>query len=242
MKKEELILILQSQLNDKKIELTSKIQELENEYNIQTYINDLLLIARKDIHLLAEYISKLQDPELFIFKALVSNFIRSEEEFNNILVESKNLFIMKKHNFDILGVPQYTKSKIAIENLIKMGYDKMYLECAGHYISYQGKLRGIENPLQDNDFYQEWAGPFYNSAMHFVNYLENTYTDEILSQEQVINLDLNKMLEGANDATLDLFNKSNESSISNSYNFLFISAIKSSGVISTPGLLPFNCS
>ena len=69
MKKEELILILQSQLEDKKIELTSKIQELENEYNIQTYINDLLLIARKDIHLLAEYIFKLQDPELFIFKA-----------------------------------------------------------------------------------------------------------------------------------------------------------------------------
>lgn len=119
MKKEELILILQSQLDDKKIELTSKIQELENEYNIQTYINDLLLIARKDIHLLAEYISKLQDPELFIFKALVSNFIRSEDEFNNILLESKNLFIMKKHNFDILGVPQYTKSKIVIENLVR---------------------------------------------------------------------------------------------------------------------------
>lgn len=119
MKKEELILILQSQLDDKKIELTSKIQELENEYNIQTYINDLLLIARKDIHLLAEYISKLQDPELFLFKALVSNFIRSEEEFNSILVESKNLFIMKKHNFDILGVPQYTKSKIIIENLVR---------------------------------------------------------------------------------------------------------------------------
>ena len=119
MKKEELILILESQLDDKKIELTSKIQELENEYNIQTYINDLLLIARKDIHLLAEYISKLQDPELFLFKALVSNFIRSEEEFNSILVESKNLFIMKKHNFDILGVPQYTKSKIAIENLVR---------------------------------------------------------------------------------------------------------------------------
>ena len=119
MKKEELILILESQLDDKKIELKSKIQELENEYNIQTYINDLLLISRKDIHLLAEYISKLQDPELFIFKALVSNFIRSEDDFNNILVESKNLFIMKKYNFDILGVPQYLKSKLVIENLVK---------------------------------------------------------------------------------------------------------------------------
>ena len=119
MKKEELILILESQLDDKKIELTSKIQELENEYNIQTYINDLLLIARKDIHLLAEYISKLQEPEFFIFKALLSNFINSEDHFNNIIIESKNLFAMKKRNFDILGVPQYTKSKLVIENLVR---------------------------------------------------------------------------------------------------------------------------
>ena len=119
MKKEELILILQSQLEDKKIELTNKINELENEYNIQTYINDLLQIARKDIHYLAEYISKLQNPELFIFKALVSNFIRSEDEFNNILTESKNLFVMKNYNFDILGVPQYTKSKLVLERLYR---------------------------------------------------------------------------------------------------------------------------
>lgn len=84
---------------------------------------------------------------------------------------------------------------------------QMYLECAGHYISYQGKLRGIENPLQDNDFYQEWAGPFYNSAMHFVNYLENTYTDEMLSNEEVIDLDLNKMLENATDTTVELFSE-----------------------------------
>lgn len=119
MKKEELILMLESQLEDKKYELTNKINELENEYNIQTYINDLLQIARKDIHYLAEYISKLQNPELFIFKALVSNFIRSEDEFNNILTESKNLFVMKNYNFDILGVPQYTKSKLVLERLYR---------------------------------------------------------------------------------------------------------------------------
>ncbi len=119
MKKEELILILQTQLNDKKQELTTKITELSSEYNIQTYINDLLMIARKDIHLLAEYISKLQEPELFIFKALTSNFLRSEDEFNLILTESKNLFTMKKYNFDILGVPQYTKSKLILERLIR---------------------------------------------------------------------------------------------------------------------------
>lgn len=81
----------------------------------------------------------------------------------------------------------------------------MYLECASHYINYQGKLRGIENPVEDKEFYEEMAGPFYNAAMHFVNYLENTYTDDILNSDEVIDLDLNKMLEGANDTTLELF-------------------------------------
>lgn len=83
----------------------------------------------------------------------------------------------------------------------------IYLECANTYINYYGKLKGIENPVDNKEFYQEMAGPFYNSAMHFVNYLENSYTDEILNQDQVINLDLNKMLEGADDTTLGLFNK-----------------------------------
>lgn len=101
------------------------------------------------------------------------------------------------------------KKKQDENKIVKKHYSisDMYLECASTYINYHGKLRGIENPVDNKEFYQEMAGPFYNSAMHFVNYLENTYTDEILSQEQAINLDLNKMLEGANDTTLDLFNK-----------------------------------
>ena len=59
--------------------------------------------------------------------------------------------------------------------------------------------------VDDKEFYEEMAGPFYNSAMHFVNYLENTYTDDILNNDEVIDLDLNKMLERANDTTLELF-------------------------------------
>ena len=89
MKKEELILILQSQLEEKKIELTSKIQELENEYNIQTYINDLLLIARKDIHLLAEYISKLQDTAKVLSEIDATTIIIP----SSVLVKSYSLYI-----------------------------------------------------------------------------------------------------------------------------------------------------
>ena len=41
-----------------------------------------------------------------------------------------------------------------------------------------------ENPVDNKDFYAEVAGPFYTSAMHFVNYLENTYTDEMLTNDE----------------------------------------------------------
>lgn len=83
---------------------------------------------------------------------------------------------------------------------------EIYLECASYYINYHGKIRGIENPVDNKEFYEEMAGPFYNSAMHFVNYLEKTYTDDVLNNGEVIDLDLSKMLEGASDTALGLFN------------------------------------
>ncbi len=82
-----------------------------------------------------------------------------------------------------------------------------YLECANRYIEYQGKLRYVENPLDDKEFYQEWAGYFYNAAMHFVNYLETTYSDVAFENENVINLNLEEMLENADDTTRGLFFK-----------------------------------
>ena len=58
-----------------------------------------------------------------------------------------------------------------------------YLDCASYYINYQGKLRNVEDPLNNKEFYQEWAAPFYKGAMYFVNYVENTYTDEVLASD-----------------------------------------------------------
>lgn len=84
---------------------------------------------------------------------------------------------------------------------------EMYLEYANYYIAYQGKLRGIDNPLDDKEFYQEWATPFYNSAMYFVNYLENKYPDQVLTNDEVINLDLADMIENADDDAKALFSK-----------------------------------
>lgn len=101
------------------------------------------------------------------------------------------------------------KKKIVEENPVvkkHISVGDMYLECAAYYINYQGKLKGVENPVDNKEFYAEVAGPFYTSAMHFVNYLENTYTDETLTNDEVINLDLEKMIEGANEVTLSLFN------------------------------------
>lgn len=84
---------------------------------------------------------------------------------------------------------------------------ELYLEYANYYIAYQGKIRGIDNPLDDKEFYQEWAAPFYNSAMYFVEYLENKYPDQVLEADDVIQLNLADMLENADDTTRNLFNK-----------------------------------
>ena len=72
---------------------------------------------------------------------------------------------------------------------------------------YQGKLRNVDNPLDNTGFYQEWAGKFYNSAMYFIEYLENEYPDEVLKSETEIDLDINKMIEKMDSTTYDLFSK-----------------------------------
>lgn len=104
-----------------------------------------------------------------------------------------------------LGRNKKKKIEKNVETKRHISIGDMYLECASYYINYQGKLRGIENPLDNKEFYEEMAGPFYNSAMHFVNYLENTYTDDILTNDEVIDIDLNKMLEGASNTVIELF-------------------------------------
>lgn len=82
---------------------------------------------------------------------------------------------------------------------------ELYLNYAEEYIKYMGKIRGIDNPTDDKEFYQKNAGPFYNSAMYFVNYLENTFSDELMASETPIDIDLNDMLQGADDKTKNLF-------------------------------------
>lgn len=102
------------------------------------------------------------------------------------------------------------KKKNEKQEVIKkrpLSIGEMYLECVDYYIAYQGKLRGIENPIHDKEFYQEWAAPFYNSAMHFVNYLENQYPDQSLTEDIVIDFNLEEMLENADETAKTLFNK-----------------------------------
>lgn len=107
----------------------------------------------------------------------------------------------------LFGKNKKKKDKQENTNKKTVSIGEMYLECANYYIAYQGKIRGIENPLDDKEFYQEWAAPFYNSAMYFVNYLESKYPDQLLTNDEVINLDLADMLENADDITKNLFSK-----------------------------------
>ncbi len=104
----------------------------------------------------------------------------------------------KKKNEEVLPI-NVEKTELSIGD--------RYLDCANRYIAYQGKLRCVDNPLDDKEFYQKWAGCFYNAAMHFVNYLETTYPDASFENDNVINLDLEDMLENADDTTKGLFFK-----------------------------------
>lgn len=119
MVKQELIKEFELQLDQKSQELETKLSELKVEYNTQKYINELLVLARKDINSLAEYLTVVNDNEKALCLSIIKNFISTEEEINHIFQEAKNLYNMKKRNFDTKGVPQYTKSKLVMERFLR---------------------------------------------------------------------------------------------------------------------------
>jgi len=119
MVKQELIQEFELQLDQKSQELETKLKELKAEYNTQKYINELLVLARKDINSLAEYLTVVSDNEKLLCLSIIRNFIPTEEEINHLFQEAKNLYNMKKRNFDTKGVPQYTKSKIVLERFLR---------------------------------------------------------------------------------------------------------------------------
>ena len=82
---------------------------------------------------------------------------------------------------------------------------ELYLSYADNYIKYQGQIRGIDNPLDDKDFYQKFAGPFYNAAMYFVNYLESNISEEELNEDKPIDFDFEKMLDTADEEARNFF-------------------------------------
>ena len=119
MVKQELIQEFELQLDQTSQELETKLTELKAEYNTQKYINELLVLARKDINSLAEYLTVVSDNEKLLCLSIIRNFIPTEEEINHLFQEAKNLYNMKKRNFDTKGVPQYTKSKIVMERFLR---------------------------------------------------------------------------------------------------------------------------
>ena len=119
MRKVELIRKLQEQLKSQEKFLEEKIMELNQEYDTQKHINEILIIARKSIDNFAEYIYLLNNQEKEKFINLLKNMSIKEEEQENYLQEARNLYNMKKREFDIKGVPQYSRTKYLIETLYR---------------------------------------------------------------------------------------------------------------------------
>lgn len=163
MSKVELIKKLQLQLRLKEDFLENKILDLSHEYDTQKYINDLLIIARKSIDNFAEYISSLGFQEKEKFINLLRNFINSDEEIEKIIQESKNLFIMKKREFDIKGVPQYNRAKYAIETLYRRineynltrNYKYTNKKQINELKTYLKRVKDVETYFQDGKLIKE---------------------------------------------------------------------------------------
>ena len=78
MVKQELIKEFELQLDQKSEKLETKLSELKAEYNTQKYINELLVLARKDINSLAEYLTVVNDNEKALCLSIINKFISKE--------------------------------------------------------------------------------------------------------------------------------------------------------------------
>ena len=213
MVKQELIQEFELQLDQKSQELETKLTELKAEYNTQKYINELLVLARKDINSLAEYLTVVSDNEKLLCLSIIRNFIPTEEEINHLFQEAKNLYNMKKRNFDtkwvdrtdeIRELAQIQKDILERYSLMtKVGGKLVYSTCSILPMENQNQVKDFleSHPnfkLEDEKFILPSQGGdgFYMARMVRLDAKENLDNDE--SQENEINE--NEIIENNSDS------------------------------------------
>ena len=97
------------------------------------------------------------------------------------------------------------KKKVILEERKPLSLGELYLSYASRYVSYQGKMNNVSNPLDNSDFYKQYAAPFYNSAMYFANYIDNIYTEDVLESNNIPEINISCMLQNASEENRKFF-------------------------------------
>ena len=102
------------------------------------------------------------------------------------------------------------KKKKDVSIIVKpLGASDIYMRNINEYVEYYGKLLDVQNPLEDMEFYERIAVPYYNAALNIVNFVNNNYPDELFTTENVIEFDINGLVEQMSDEAKKLFFKPN---------------------------------
>ena len=110
---------------------------------------------------------------------------------------------VKLLNYKSMG--NYDEAEVILEERKPLSLAELYLSYAGRYISYQGKMNNVSNPLDNSDFYKQYAAPFYNSAMYFANYIDNIYTEDVLESNNIPEINISCMLQNASEENRKFF-------------------------------------
>lgn len=71
----------------------------------------------------------------------------------------------------------------------------IYLRNVNEYVEYYGDILGIKNPINDKEFYESMATPYYSSAMKITNYLIEKYPDNLFAQDNTLELDYDDLVD-----------------------------------------------
>lgn len=81
----------------------------------------------------------------------------------------------------------------------------LYIENINEYVEYVGSSVNISNVKKNNVFFEEKKQEYVKAVLHFANYLKIKYSDSFLSQDPVINLELDEITKNIDRIAATLF-------------------------------------
>lgn len=100
----------------------------------------------------------------------------------------------------LFGIGNKKKKKDIVVTEERVIYPSdIYIKNINEYVEYYGKEAGVENPLDNKEFYKKLAVPYYNTAMKIINFINDRYPDEMFDNDEVVEFDYKGLMEHLND-------------------------------------------